>query len=110
MRLILIIFIFISTIIEQADVKIIDSKISFTGSHPFHDWTGNSTELKLGMNCSEENESCNFIFSIPWTSFDSGNDNRDNNMLYFVNAYEFPIIKMSFININLNQISSKNIF
>ena len=85
----LIIFIFISTIFAQADVKITEAVISFTGSHPFHDWTGISTDLKLDLNCSDKDETCHYLFSVPWTSFDSGNDNRDNNMLYYVNAYEF---------------------
>ena len=88
--------------------KITDPIISFTGSHPFHDWTGISTKLKLDMNCPENNESCDYSFTIPWTSFDSGNDNRDNNMLYYVNAYEFHNIKMTFKDVKLDSIQQYN--
>ena len=108
MRTFLIIFIFISTIFSQADVKITDSKISFIGSHPFHDWTGISTDLKLDLNCSDKDEPCHYLFSVPWTSFDSGNDNRDNNMLYYVNAYEFHNIKMTFKDVKLDSVQQYN--
>ena len=108
MRKILIIFIFISTIFTQADIKITEAIISFTGSHPFHDWTGISTDLKLDLNCSDNDKTCHYLFSVPWTSFDSRNDNRDNNMLYYVNAYEFHNIKMTFKDVKLDSILKFN--
>ena len=108
MRTFLIIFIFISTIFAQAEVKITDSKILFIGSHPFHDWTGISTYLKLDLNCSDKDETCHYLFLVSWTSFDSGNDNRDNNMLYYVNAYEFHNIEMTFKNIKLDFLKQDN--
>lgn len=91
---------------SQIDYKISKSIISFTGSHPFHDWTGISNELKLEKKCSQKNTFCKYIFSIPWTSFNSGNDNRDNNMLYYVNAYEYQNIKFTFDNIDLNKLGN----
>ena len=105
MSLRILIFIFFATLIAQTNVKLTQSIVSFTGSHPFHDWTGISTKVNLNTNCSET-EICDFTFIIPWTSFESGNDNRDNNMLYYVNAFDYPNIEMKFQNIHLNNIKN----
>ena len=103
MRIRILFFVFFSTLITQPNVKLTQAIISFTGSHPFHDWTGISTNVNLKTNCLET-EICDFTFTIPWTSFDSGNDNRDNNMLYYVNAFDFPNIEMKFKQIDLSKL------
>ena len=91
-------------------VKINEATIHFTGSHPFHDWTGISTQLDLEMNCSKMDEICDFIFTIPWTSFNSGNDNRDNNMLYYISAFDYPKIEMEFKDVKMNELTkTKNV-
>ena len=82
-------------------ISINNSTVQFTGSHPFHDWTAVSSQLKTKISCNQNNTICDFNFTIPWTSFDSGNDNRDNNMLYYVNAFDYPNIEMNFEQIDI---------
>lgn len=104
------IILYLSIGLANPNVKINKATIHFTGSHPFHDWTGISTHLDLKMNCSKMDEICNFTFSIPWTSFDSGNDNRDNNMLYYINAFDYPKIEIEFTDVKMNElIKTKNV-
>ena len=86
-------------------ISIKKSIVQFTGSHPFHDWTGISTQLETNFSCNQNNRTCDFNFSIPWMSFNSDNDNRDNNMLYYVNAFDYPKIYMKFDQINLNELN-----
>lgn len=95
----LLIILLISSLFSQSNVKITEAKISYTGNHPFHSWTGISSDLSLELNCIEKNEACDYLFSVQWMSFNSGNDNRDNNMLYYVNAYEFQNIDFTFKNV-----------
>jgi|GEM_PF-1339716 len=104
----LLIFLLISSLFSQSNVKITEAKISYTGNHPFHSWTGISSDLSLELNCKEKDKTCDYIFSIPWVNFNSGNDNRDNNMLYNVNAYEFQNIEMTFNYVQLNSLQHDN--
>ncbi len=104
----LLIILLISSLFSQSNVKITEAKISYTGNHPFHSWTGISSDLSLELNCKDKDESCDYLFSIPWMSFNSGNDNRDNNMLYYVNAYEFKNIDFTFKNIKNISILQSN--
>ena len=61
------------------------SKISYLGSHPAHDWIGVSQNFKGGIVCYDNSE-CIIKIQIPVESFDSGNSNRDSNMLYYVES------------------------
>ena len=90
----LLIIVIISCLFSQTNIKILKAEISYNGSHPFHQWTGISKDLSLDLNCIEKDKMCDYLFSVPWISFNSGNDNRDNNMFYYVNAYEFQKIEM----------------
>ena len=108
MRTFLIIFIFITTIISQTNIKILEATISYIGSHTFHQWTGISNDLSLELNCIEKDENCDYLFSVPWVSFNSGNDNRDNNMIYYINAYEFQNIIMTFKKVHLDSLQQDN--
>ena len=86
-------------------IVINNSTIQFTGSHVFHDWIGVSSKLESKVSCNEKNTNCSFKFSIPWESFNSRNDNRENNMLYYVNAFDYPNIIMKFENIDLKKLN-----
>lgn len=48
-----------------------------------------SKEVKGKMVC---NADCEFLFAIPLKSFDSGDSNRDLNMLSIVEAGTFPVV------------------
>ena len=67
------------------------SEISYTGSHPAHDWTGISSSFKGGIVCDSFDD-CIIKIQIPINSFDSGNSSRDSNMLYYVEANKFKYV------------------
>ena len=67
------------------------SAISYTGSHPAHDWTGISSNFKGGIVCNTLDD-CVIKIQIPVRSFDSGNSSRDSNMLYYVEANKFRYV------------------
>jgi len=67
------------------------SKISYLGSHPAHDWMGVSQNFKGGIVCYDNLE-CVIKIQIPMESFDSGNSNRDSNMLYYVESNKYKYV------------------
>ena len=67
------------------------SKISYLGSHPAHDWIGVSQNFKGGVVCYDNSE-CVIKIQIPMESFDSGNSNRDSNMLYYVESNKYKYV------------------
>ena len=75
------------------------SKVIYYGYHPLHSWSGETTSIKINSECKSTNEfNCDFEFRIPVMSFYSGNYNRDSNMLYYLNAFLYPDIIMTFDN------------
>lgn len=73
------------------------SKVMYYGNHPLHSWVGKTSSIMIKSECkSNKKLNCNFEFRIPFMSFYSGNDNRDSNMLYNVNAFLHPDIIMTF--------------
>ena len=74
-----------------------NSKVIYYGNHPIHSWVGETNSIMIKSECKSINKlNCNFEFRIPFMSFYSGNDNRDSNMLYHVNAFLYPDIIMTF--------------
>ena len=84
----------------QIDSK--HSNVTYKGSHPFHDWTGKTSQIAIESDCTKNSSSCDALFSIPLMSFLSGNDNRDSNMLFYVEAFSYPHVKILFSNLNIN--------
>ena len=78
-----------------------ESFVSYTGYHPLHDWTGLSYQLVLETNCTSVSTNCEALFNIPINSFNSGNSNRDSNMIYHLNALKYPNVNIKFNNINI---------
>mgnify|MGYP001316933306 CR=1 FL=1 len=91
--------IFLSLAFSGYVVNESESKVIYYGSHPLHDWSGESKSIKLNTECQyEDMKACNIEFEIPLLSFYSGNDNRDSNMLHYLNAYNHPNVIMNFDN------------
>ena len=69
------------------------SKITYYGLHYAHDWQGHSsgisgkilydTDVQIANSCS---------LRVDLTTFDSGNSNRDSNMLTYLDAFQYPDI------------------
>lgn len=70
------------------------SVLSYTGSAPLHDFTGvsHSVEGTLDLNLLDPSKS-QITISVPVGSFDSGNSNRDSNMLDAVEVDRHPEVR-----------------
>lgn len=82
------------------------SNISYTGTHPFHEWTGTTSEVQMTTDCELMSLNCGATISVPVISFMSGNDNRDSNMLFHIDAFSYPVVKISFVNLNIPDLLS----
>ena len=80
------------------------STIYYTGSHPFHDWKGTTSQIKIITDCDISSSDCGATISVPIMSFISGNDNRDSNMLFYVDGFSFPIVKILFSHLNISDL------
>ena len=83
------------------------SSISYTGSHPFHDWKGTTSEMDIITDCEILSSDCDATISVPVISFISGNDNRDSNMLFYVDVFSYPLVKISFSHLNISDLLSR---
>ena len=66
------------------------SYISYEGVHPFHSFIGKTNNIDFELNC--ENDICKLRIATLIDGFDSGNTNRDSNMLYYTQALLYPTI------------------
>ena len=85
----------------------IQSSISYTGSHPFHGWKGTTSEIEIITSCEIVSSDCDVTITVPVISFISGNDNRDSNMLFYVDAFSYPLVKISFAHLNISDLLSQ---
>ena len=106
MKIVLTIFLFISSIIAQNEQLIIDNSYSFIeykGSHFLHKWIGKSHSINGTILIDKENLTNSKIdISIPLFSFDSKNGNRDSNMLLVVEEILFPDVR--FFSTSISQV------
>ena len=85
------------------------SYIKYYGSHPLHSWVGESKNFIFEIN--NKNEKNSIFISVKLNSFDSNNENRDSNMLYYTESLRYPNVTFKSNQINfetLNQITSIN--
>ena len=73
-------------------VPIDGSTVTYKGYHTIHDFKGHSSDFKLTLNCMEDQ--CVADILIPVESFDSGNPSRDSNMLYYINYWDYPNVRL----------------
>ena len=78
-----------------------ESNLQYFGSHPIHNFSGSSSSIILFSDCNEFSDECNFKFSIPIISLNSGNDNRDSNMLNYLEAFSYPEISLTVENFKI---------
>lgn len=65
--------------------------MAYTGSHPLHDWTGVSNDISGTIELDPEDPAgASIALRVPIESFDSGNSNRDSNMLEVVEVFLWP--------------------
>ena len=96
------IFLFFNLLFPNFNLDLERSSISYTGSHPFHDWQGTTSQIEIITDCDVSSSDCGATISAPIISFISGNDNRDSNMLFYADVFSFPIVKISFSHLNIS--------
>ena len=69
------------------------SKITYYGSHYAHDWQGHSSGISGKILYDADDQIANSCsLRVDLTTFDSGNSNRDSNMLTYLDAFQYPDI------------------
>jgi polyisoprenoid-binding protein YceI len=70
------------------------STLSYTGDHRMHGWTGVSNAVNGTLLIDlEQPASSRIEIVVPVESFDSGNSNRDSNMLDTVESDKYPDVQ-----------------
>ena len=88
-KILSILILLFSLALSQIDLE--ESYISYKGTHPLHSWEGISKDISFNMQCTGDH--CVLDVSAPLESFDSGNDGRDNNMLYYTESLQYPEVR-----------------
>ena len=100
---------FINIILSNYNIIQSESSIEYFGSHPTHNFSGHASVIQLLSDCNKSNTKglCDLEFKAPIISLNSGNDNRDNNMLNYLKAFSYPEIKMYFDNFEVKEYSGE---
>ena len=100
--------VFFSFIFSQSwDIDTTCSYIKYVGNHTLHSWEGVSKDINFTLDC--ENEICSINISTPLEKFDSGNDSRDSNMLYYTESLSYPVVSFQSKGFNFNGQFDKSI-
>jgi len=68
-----------------------NSEIVYYGYHYTKNWEGNSNNIRGEINYNfTDNSVNNCSLRVNLSSFDSGNTNRDSNMLTYLEAFNYP--------------------
>ncbi|MEZ4871827.1 MAG: YceI family protein [Bdellovibrionales bacterium] len=81
------------SVLPPLERKPINSEIKFKIFHYMHNAEGSSDQLSGVVRC-ESNDVCNYNFTIPATSFNSKNEDRDRDMKKTIRSDEFQKIKL----------------
>ena len=86
-----------------------NSKVEYFGSHPTHSFSGISSSILLASDCNDNDDVCDLNFKVPIISLNSGNDNRDSNMLNYLKAFSFPYVELNISNFSVKEYDSETI-
>jgi len=86
-----------------------DSKVEYSGRHPIHAFTGKSSSIMLLSDCDSSGDKCDLKFTVPVISLNSGNDNRDSNMLNYLEAFSYSGIILNIEDFMIMEYDSKSI-
>lgn len=79
---------------EELAIDARRSTLSYTGDHRMHGWTGVSNSVSGSLIVDPEQPASSRIeIVVPVESFDSGNSNRDSNMLDTVESDRYPDVQ-----------------
>ena len=97
----LIIFLYCS--INAKNYKIDSSLVTYFGNHVLHKWEGSTNDVQGVVLFNEVKNQYECNISIPLSTFSSGNDSRDSNMLIYCKAFDFPNISFQSTSIKVKK-------
>jgi len=88
--------------LPAVEYDITNSKVTYYGDHYLHKWEGSTTNVNGAVQYDKTRNQYNCTVVIPLSTFSSGNDSRDSNMLIYCKAFDFPSINFEskFIYVN----------
>ena len=87
-----ILFSFFLSLLNASSFRIENSLITYFGVHYLHKWEGSTSDVNGVVSYNKASEQYECSISVPLSTFSSGNDNRDSNMLVYCKAFDFPNI------------------
>ena len=102
MKLVFLFFFFLS-LLNASSFRIEKSLITYFGVHYLHKWEGSTSDVKGVVSYDKNIDQYECSISVPLSTFSSGNDNRDSNMLVYCKAFDFPNINFQSTSIKVNE-------
>ena len=84
--------IFFLSFLNASNYIVEKSRITYLGDHYLHKWEGSTSDITGNVFYDERTKQYNCSVSVPLSTFSSGNDSRDSNMLIYCKAFDFPNI------------------
>tara|TARA_B100000085_G_scaffold152996_1_gene139010 strand:- start:142 stop:669 length:528 start_codon:yes stop_codon:yes gene_type:complete len=96
-------FSFFLSLLNASSFRVENSLITYFGVHYLHKWEGSTSDVKGVVNYDKNSGQYECSISVPLSTFSSGNDNRDSNMLVYCRAFDFPNINFQSTSIKVNE-------
>ena len=96
-------FSFFLSLLNASSFRIENSLITYFGVHYLHKWEGSTSDVKGVVSYDKNINQYECSISVPLSTFSSGNDNRDSNMLVYCKAFDFPNINFQSTSIKVNE-------
>ena len=98
-----ILFSFFLSLLNASSFRIENSLIIYFGVHYLHKWEGSTSDVNGVVSYNKASEQYECSISVPLSTFSSGNDNRDSNMLVYCKAFDFPNINFQSTSIKVQE-------
>ena len=96
-------FSFFLSLLNASSFRIENSLITYFGVHYLHEWEGSTSDVNGVVSYNKASEQYECSISVPLSTFSSGNDNRDSNMLVYCKAFDFPNINFQSTSIKVQE-------
>ena len=96
-------FSFFLSLSNASSFRVENSLITYFGVHYLHKWEGSTSDVNGVVSYNKASEQYECSISVPLSTFSSGNDNRDSNMLVYCRAFDFPNINFQSTSIKVNE-------
>ena len=96
-------FSFFLSLLNASSFRVENSLITYFGVHYLHKWEGSTSDVKGVVSYDKNIDQYECSISVPLSTFSSGNDNRDSNMLVYCKAFDFPNINFQSTSIKVNE-------